>query len=1251
MKNFLKVSGYTLITFILIAYLAFLFVLPNVIDLNEYKTDLQKIVEENSGLTVDFTNAKLITTPLLEAGVKINGAKVILPDNSVLFKTDKLKAKLFLPSLMWFQVFVSEIKFENPNLNAEIIDSEQYKAVRVYENFVNAQRKDKVEHPEKYYAKETKQNFDLSKIKLTIPNIKFENYKAIVNDLASGHSLTLQGEKLKLAYCNGKVAKLKTNAIFLSDKDTKITANLDINTFLPKFSQSQKEEIDNEAVFSVPFYNPVTTYRDYNLRSNIESKLKIRKESKSGKIKLNGFANIENTTVTLSGLELPESYFRLKSRGTHSKIDTNLFVTSEEFLQIMADVNYGERPKFDLSLKSTQVHFDNLLKITKAYLDTIHINNDIKNMSASGYLYANANIKTDYKTLNSDGKVLVRNGSISNEGKGILFGDINANFIFDDNELAIKDTQISINGRPLNVSGEISTSSIANLNIKGDKIPLTGLYSAFAPREFKNSYRLKSAFLTLDARVAGQISDLAAVVRANLEDLNFADNSGEFVITNKNSKFGLGRYAQDLKGQLLNRGLVINFPKRHSIIKNDEFKIDINNDKITIKPSEFHFNKQSVIKISGGVTDYLSNLNALITASGNLSANDLADVLLHTAIPYFDVKGSLPLRAKCEVKGLDLKSTIQVAADPKNYITPVNMDDFYGKQTIIQMFAEKNKNNIKISKTGFFVKTAGSVLSDNLAKNIQGAKEIIKVRGIISNISTQPFISLVKIILPENLNGSIYILPKSKFTLGGHLHIYGKPEKPVITGKIDIKKFNLPELLTRMNRIVIELGSNKISAHASKINANGNDLNILAVSDWNKIADLTFTDVRIFSRYINVSKILKVPEAGEKAFPGSAQDVKDDSGKRPENPVKILNGSLKLNKIVMDNLVINNTSSDLKMHKSTVFLNNLKTSPFGGSVFGNVTYNILGSKITAKVSGQNFDVEKVLLETMNMKDMVSGVANFIADISFEGTSINDQLKSLKGYIDFNIKNGQLGPFGKIENFLMAENIRENAFFSSTIGSVITNLVTFDTSRFNSLYGHLTFEGGTVNISPIKSQGNVMSMFILGKAGLLDNTADIKVRAKLASAFSDKLGPLANINPINLVKHTPGLNIVAVKMFALFCEEVSEEEMNAIPELGEGKSDENATKLQIKLRGDTRKPLKMLKSFKWLALDSDIQNAKDFVDTLPTPEAGEEDLSVEELIELRKQQAMEQAAIEAAAQAEAKKPINKLKNIFKNETSK
>ena len=57
-----------------------------------------------------------------------------------------------------------------------------------------------------------------------------------------------------------------------------------------------------------------------------------------------------------------------------------------------------------------------------------------------------------------------------------------------------------------------------------------------------------------------------------------------------------------------------------------------------------------------------------------------------------------------------------------------------------------------------------------------------------------------------------------------------------------------------------------------------------------------------------------------------------------------------------------------------------------------------------------------------------------------------------------------------------------------------------------------------------------------------------------------------------------MNIVAVKTFALFCEEISEKEMNAIPHLAENKTDENATKFQIVLKGDTRKPLRMIKSF-------------------------------------------------------------------------
>ena len=209
-------------------------------------------------------------------------------------------------------------------------------------------------------------------------------------------------------------------------------------------------------------------------------------------------------------------------------------------------------------------------------------------------------------------------------------------------------------------------------------------------------------------------------------------------------------------------------------------------------------------------------------------------------------------------------------------------------------------------------------------------------------------------------------------------------------------------------------------------------------------------------------------------------------------------------------------------------------------------------------------------------------------------------------------------------------------------------MTIDTSHFNSLFGHLTFKDGFAEVSPIKSQGDVMSMYIAGKVGLVDNSADLKLRGKLASAFSDHLGPLANINPVNLIKNTPGLNVVAAKTFMIFCEAVSEEEMKAIPELHENKSDDYATKFQIVLRGDTRKPLKMIKSFKWLALNSEIESAQNFVDTIPVPQAGEENLSVEELIQLRAEQAAAASQPPVEDVKEDKSIIEKFKDKFKKE---
>ena len=69
------------------------------------------------------------------------------------------------------------------------------------------------------------------------------------------------------------------------------------------------------------------------------------------------------------------------------------------------------------------------------------------------------------------------------------------------------------------------------------------------------------------------------------------------------------------------------------------------------------------------------------------------------------------------------------------------------------------------------------------------------------------------------------------------------------------------------------------------------------------------------------------------------------------------------------------------------------------------------------------------------------------------------MRSLKGNVDFTVKDGQFGPFGRIENLIIAENIRESQFFQTALGGIIDGLLTIDTTHFSDLSGSLSFNDG------------------------------------------------------------------------------------------------------------------------------------------------------------------------------------------------
>ena len=1200
MKKFWNIFGLCLLVIIAGLYLAFLFYLPRAVDLEAFKPEIIKLAKEQAHLDVDIKNLRLITTPGLGVGIKTDKITVKLPDGSMLLSTDGLKGHVALPSLLVLTVKVPEIEVQSPRINLDIANGEQFKVVSLVERLINEQKND----IGKVATSPQPLPFDPSIIRIKVPKVRVLDYKAVINDEKSGHSLTLAGDEMVLGYFNGKVAKIKTDAKVLSDDKTNITANIDINTFIPPAAPVDEEDDEVQRV-EIPFVNPVLIYRDYDLKSDINTKLKIRQNG--GLVKLNGFLDVEKTTMNLSGYKLPECYAKFKFSGTNVETDTNLYITKDQHFEALGKFNYGHNPSVDMALKSQKIYFNDVIILTKAVLDTLHVKNELGDLVGHGYILANANVKTNLKKLKSSGSIIIREGGVASKKTGLVISDVNANFLFDNNMLNIKDTKALINGAELKIAGKIEEDSVTGVTVISQNIPIPGLFAAFAPGDVKKNYNLYSGTLSVNASVTGKIKKAVSSAKIVLNNLALKERSNLLSVTNGNMVAEFSADSKSTIGRILNKDFKISLPGQNSQLSVPAVSVNLDNINIILNPVTINLNNSSSVIVSGQISEYTKVPLINIFADGRLFASDLKQLAGKEAEAFISGKGVIPLKA--QIKGNNKKQTLvlQIQADGSNFFTPVDISPILGKQSILQARADFKGDRLRIFDTGLFVKSVPTAFSNDFDANMAHSREIAGISGTVSALDTkEPFLNLFRIMIPHPFGAKICALKDSSMFVDGGLFVYGKAASPRMRGHFRVRNLNIPSLFVALNEGYLDFRGKELGINVDRLLLNGSDVNLTANMDLNPSAVAQIYDLNVNSSLIDVEKMMKVADAAAKLAPASSGSASKAAS--ADIPVLVRSGSINMRRILANPIVLRNTTGQISLSDNVFFLNGLRTSTFGGTITGNIMTNLVNGAIGVRVSGSGLNVENALLKLANLKDTLKGTASFTTDIALRGTTQLEQMKSLKGKVTFSLKNGQLGPFGKIENLILAENIRESEFFQTTIGQVINSITSIETSHYDVLDGVLSFKDGVAEIENITSQGKVLSVHIAGNMNLLSNQADMKLRGRLASQVSDMLGPLAYINPVNLIKNTPGMNVLAAKAFFLFCESVTEEEMKAIPELYHY-SDANATKFQVVLRGDTTKPLTLIKSFKWLAEQSQIDNATAFASTLPDPveENGEKNM--------------------------------------------
>lgn len=1183
MKKFLKTAAIIIIVLLLVLYLAFLFILPNVINLNKFMPEIKKIVAEQANLIVDIENPKIVTTPFLGVGLDADKISVSLPDTSELVRTGAAKLCISLPKLLFMTIKVTKAEIENPQVNIDIVNGKEYKITKYFEkNTSNNIAQDAIQTPQKPVVNPVSIKFYLPKLKLT-------NYAILINDIKTKDYLKLRGDEFLLGYKDGKSAYIKTNAELFVNEIKNIDANIDVDTFLPQpESKKHTTVVVKEPPQKVPFVNPVAVYKAYDLKTNIDSKIKLRQKNK--KLISNGYFNIDNLTMNIGGLQLPESKLHIATKGSDVDIDSDLYVTADEKISVDGKIISSKSPSLDMNIKSTEIHLDNVLKLTKAALDSVQIQNNLSDYRGEGYFKADTGFKTDFKNLKSEGDISIYNCIVREIKTNKILTRVNSVISLNNSILRFIDTYVEIMDAAFEISGTIDETSNTDISICMEKMPLQRLVSLFAPSEIVKNYDIKSGDVDLNAKINGVLQDAVADVKLSLKNLSVLDKINN--ISYFNNLF-TADFNSDFKTY---QGIVNNSDFRLNVngasVGCDKFTLSVDDKNIVMEPSEITINNSSIINFEGDIKNYINNPEFKIEAKGDLIAKDLKSLAGADIGIYLKEKGSLPfnLLISGDSKLQTIKASID--ADKDNYITFADISNVLDKNTTMQLIVDLKSDSLKIKDTGLFI------------KNNSDLEEVVCIDGNITKLDTSnPSINLIKLTMPKELTGSISLFPQSELTLNGSILVSGDMSQPKVKGDLSVSNMSIPELLVSMRKATAKFEGKDLDVDISNFTANGSDFDVLMNADLTPSEEFIIRTLNLKSNYTDADGLMKVSDLAAKytAVPSSGVSAISDAQPVYEAhiPVIIKDGSIDMRQIKSGDIKLIDTTAKISMFNDILYLNKLVTNAFKGKIFGDISMNVVSGEIKANVKGNGLDVEQTLLEAAAMKDTLTGTMDFDADISLKGATYEEQMSTLNGDVNFSMKNGSLGPMGKLENFVSADNIKNISILSNTLSSALKT--TFDTSKYNTLKGHLSFYNGVAQINPITSSGDYMGAYIFGNFDILKNTADIKLRGKLSPKVLDSMGQLALLNPLNIVKSSSGMNPILAQLLLGMCEQVTIDELAQIPAVSKDSSDSDAARFQVVLRGDAAQPAKLVRSFKWLASEAEIQEAKSALGafTIPT----------------------------------------------------
>jgi len=1158
----LKLIGIALASLIVLFYILYLLVLPNVINLSFAKDIAKDIAKEQAGVDVSIGKIKLLTGFPLKAGAKINDISLTCADGTNTLTLKEVKADADIFPLLFKKIKVNNIEISGLDASSDISKDGKLSLEKCFV------------FPENTQQQNTTQPMDFS-IDENLPNIKLSNINLNLKDLETKNVLGLNLEKLFVSkLILNKHITIETKGDIQLNETPNITFDIKADSFLPEI---QMPAATNKTPQKQPEYiNFIKEFANYNLLADIKSDLKITNDKDLAVI---GFANIDGLSYKIKGKQLPVSFMHTKFSNKQGDLDSRIYISEEENFGLTALIKNAKKLNMEASFTTDKISFKNLQELATALLNSLNIKNDFASLKTNGYIISNLKFKTDSKTIQSSGSFRLADGEIISAKDNLKITKINSNINLEDNALNITDTSALINDALIEIKGNITKDAVADISVIAEKMPLAKLASTFLTGELSN-YEVKNGILTVKLLLKGKLESIKPSINANLLTLDILDKLNDIKLSNASTSINIDTDGKTFSGNIKSSDIKVNLPAMNLSLAIPALTSDITSEEIKLNNTAINLNN-SKINILGNIKNYLQTPAINFTADGNILANDIKNILPKEISSLTTAQGIIPLKAK--VNGTEeIKLTAQIFADEKNNFNIITIDKLLNKPSILNADIILKGNNIAINDAGIYA-VSTKTLSDNFSHNLNSSNEIIKISGNLINGETLKNIKFTT-------NGILGISALGVNTdFDANLDINGNVNVPTIKGNINLKKINAPDYLIKGQLANINITPTNIVADVFGLNLNGSMLDIKANAKNSFEMPFLITTMNVVANNIDLDKIIEITTKFPQ--PATTNTTTISLSNTPMIPVEIKKGIAQVKDFKVGTLGGSNISADFTLKNDILDMKNLVGTAFKGNLTGDVAYDLKNLILTAKLHGENMDANPAVGALIGIKDQIMGTLKFDADISMAGATMEEQLQTLKGSADFEVIDGQLGSLGRIETYLKAANIVSSSFIKTSLNAILDTVLPYNSGQVAKAEGKLTFKDGNAIFQPITSTGKEMSLYVDGYLNMLNYNGDIKILGRLNQEIVNILGPVGNLSADKVLSYIPVIGITTAALFDSLNAPVDENELKTIPELTP-KANNKAFKVIIK--GNTMSA-NAVKSFQWLATQEELSNTENKLD--------------------------------------------------------